>query len=228
MVLNTHLDTLMLPIPEGVISMRDDRKKAEWKVEIQAFWLSKYPVTQELYREVTQSSPSHFKGSEKPVECVSWLETIQFCNQLSALLELSPYYEIDSKSKLISTHLDSPGFRLPSEAEWQYACQADSKEIRYGDLDQIAWYKANSTDSTHEVGTKAPNKWGLYDMLGNVWEWCSDIYDEEIYGSYRVFRGGGWFDEERSVMATNRRRSHPIAMKIEDLGFRLARNMDNM
>ncbi|MFK7920319.1 MAG: formylglycine-generating enzyme family protein [Bacteroidia bacterium] len=228
MVLNTHLDALMQPIPQGIIIMRDDRKKETWKANIQAFWLSKYPVTQALYREVIQSSPSHFTGSQKPIECVSWLESIQFCNQLSAHLNLSPYYEFDNKLERISADLDSNGFRLPSEAEWQYACQAGSKEIRYGDLDQIAWYKANSMGTTHEVGKKAPNKWGLHDMLGNVWEWCSDIYDEEVYGSYRVFRGGGWFDEARSVMATNRRRSHPVAMKIEDLGFRLARNMDNM
>lgn len=98
------------------------------------------------------------------------------------------------------------------------------KAIRYGDIDEIAWYRQNSGGQTHEVGTKQPNEWGLFDMIGNVWEWCSDIYDEETYGRYRIFRGGGWNDEPRSCMATNRRRSHPVSFRIDDLGFRLARN----
>lgn len=116
------------------------------------------------------------------------------------------------------------GFRLPTEAEWQYACQAGTRKIRYGELDEIAYYKENSLDGTQDVGGKLPNEFGLYDMLGNVWEWCSDIYDESVYGSYRVFRGGGWSDNERSVMATTRRRSHPVSFKIDDLGFRIAKN----
>jgi formylglycine-generating enzyme required for sulfatase activity len=117
------------------------------------------------------------------------------------------------------------GYRLPTEAEWEYACKAGTTGIRYGDLDDIAWYKANSDRSPHDVGLKEPNAWGLYDMLGNVWEWCSDIYDESVYGSYRIFRGGGWSDEERGCMATNRSRSHPTSFKIDDLGFRIARNI---
>jgi formylglycine-generating enzyme required for sulfatase activity len=118
------------------------------------------------------------------------------------------------------------GFRLPTEAEWQYACQAGTKNIRYGDLNEIAWYKENAENHTQEVGKKQPNAWGLYDMLGNVWEWCTDIYDETDYGSYRVFRGGGWCDSQRSVMATTRRRSHPFSFKIDDLGFRIATNLN--
>ena len=79
---------------------------------------------------------------------------------------------------------------------------------------------------THDIGSKEANNWGLYDMLGNVWEWCSDKYDETVYGTYRIFRGGGWNDAERGCLATNRRRSHPTAFKIDDLGFRLAKNLD--
>ena len=114
---------------------------------------------------------------------------------------------------------------MPTEAEWEYTCKAGTKGIRYGEIDLIAWYKGNSEKTTHPVGLKEPNPWGLYDMLGNVWEWCSDIYDEKVYGSYRIFRGGGWYDEARGCMATNRRRSHPISFKIDDLGFRIAKNI---
>jgi formylglycine-generating enzyme required for sulfatase activity len=133
-------------------------------------------------------------------------------------------YAFRDESEEIRFLPEADGYRLPAEAEWQYACQAGKTAIRYGELDKIAWYKENANGSTHEVGTKQPNAWGLYDMLGNVWEWCSDIYDETVYGSYRIFRGGGWFDEARGCMATNRRRSHPISFKIDDLGFRIARN----
>jgi formylglycine-generating enzyme required for sulfatase activity len=114
---------------------------------------------------------------------------------------------------------------LPTEAEWEYACKAGTTGIRYGEIDSIAWYKDNSGNRTQSVGTKEPNQFGIYDMLGNVWDWCSDIYDETVYGSYRVIRGGGWNDEERGCMATNRRRSHPLLFKIDDLGFRIARNI---
>ncbi|WP_152495388.1 formylglycine-generating enzyme family protein, partial [Dehalobacter sp. UNSWDHB] len=103
-----------------------------------------------------------------------------------------------------------PNFRL------FYGCETS--------VNKIAWYKENSEGRTHEVGTKEPNAWGLYDMLGNVWEWCWDIYDEKVYGPYRIFRGGGWFDPERGCLATNRRRGHPT-FRIDDLGFRLAKSL---
>ena len=133
-------------------------------------------------------------------------------------------YIFDTNEEIIFDHTTN-GFRLPTEAEWEYACKAGSTGARYGNLDDIAWYKKNSEGRTHDVGEKEPNAWGLYDMLGNVWEWCSDIYDAEVYASYRIFRGGGWCDEERSVMATTRRRIHPLKFKIDDLGFRVARNL---
>ncbi len=211
-------------IPAGRVKMRDDRTKQEWIVNIKSFMLAKFPVTQALYRKVMKLSPSIFKGDKKPVETVSWKEAIEFCNSLSKLKGLEPCYSF-LDSDVVAFNPEENGFRLPTEAEWQYACQAETREIRYGELEIIAWYKANSAKTTHNVGLKEPNPWGLYDMLGNVWEWCSDIYDEEIYGSYRVFRGGGWCDEERSVMATTRRRSHPMSFKIDDLGFRIARTI---
>lgn len=221
---HTTLNTLLLEIPAGTIEMRDDRIKEKWTVEIQPFLLSKVPVTQELYFAITETNPSTFEGAKLPVETVSWHDAVVFCNKLSEKLGLNPCYKMHPESDEISFKPTANGFRLPTEAEWQYACQAGSGEIRYGELDEIAWYKANTQGQPHDVGQKSPNRWGLHDMLGNVWEWCSDIYDETVYGSYRIFRGGGWADEARSVMATTRRRSHPIAFRIDDLGFRIARN----
>ena len=103
--------------------------------------------------------------------------------------------------------------------------RAGTNGPRYDKLGDIAWYRENSGGHTHEVGQKQANDWGLFDTLGNVWEWCADLYDPEVYGSYRVFRGGGWADAERGCLATNRRRSHPT-FAIDDLGFRVARSLD--
>lgn len=199
--------------------MRDDRTKEQWTVDLEPFLLGKFPVTQDLYYEIKNESPSAFKGDKHPVETVSWKDAITFCNLLSVRTGLKPCYLILNESEEIVLDISSNGFRLPTEAEWEYACKAGTPGIRYNDLDLISWYKDNSKGTTHPVGMKMPNSWGLYDMLGNVWEWSSDIYDETIYGSYRIFRGGGWCDEERGCMATNRRRSHPVSFKLMTWDF---------
>lgn len=222
--MNTTVLEHMVEIPKGKIELRDDRIKTKWSVAIEPFLLLKFPVTQFLYQQITNENPSNFKGELLPVETVSFKDAILFCNKLSAQYNLSPCYSILDESEEIVFEKSAPGFRLPTEAEWEYACKAGSTEIRYGDLDAIAWYKENAENRTHNVAQKMPNAWGLYDMLGNVWEWCSDLYDTEVYGTYRIFRGGGFCDVERSVMATTRRRSHPIKFKIDDLGFRIAMN----
>lgn len=214
----------MVEIPEGIAELRDDRIKQAWSVAVKPFLIAKHPVTQELYFEITNEAPSSFKGEKNPVENVSWKDAVHFCNLLSLKEGLNPCYSLENIDN-ITFDEKANGYRLPTDAEWQYACKAGTTAIRYGDINNIAWYKENSGGETHPVGEKEPNGWGLYDMLGNVWEWCSDIYDETVYGSYRVFRGGGWYDEERSCMATNRRRSHPTSFKIDDLGFRLAKNV---
>ncbi|MGL4599346.1 MAG: formylglycine-generating enzyme family protein [Bacteroidia bacterium] len=214
----------MVEIPAGKIELRDDRTKQKWMVEIQSFWLAKFPVTQDLYFSIANKNPSAFQGSKHPVESVTWKDAALFCNALSVEAGLEACYLFQDEREEIGFNASASGFRLPTEAEWEYACKAGTTSIRYGELDAIAWYKTNSENTTHPVGQKEPNAWGLYDMLGNVWEWCTDIYDETVYGSYRIFRGGGWYDEERSVMATNRRRSHPLKFSIDDLGFRIARN----
>lgn len=222
----SRINFQMVEIPTGQIELRDDRKKHQWSVAIKQFLLARFLVTQDLYFEITNELPSSFKGDTKPVETVSWKDAITFCNLFSLKSGLQPCYYVHSSSEKITYNPDTDGYRLPTEAEWEYACKAGTAENRYGDLDKIAWYKNNSFGLTHDVGMKEPNLWGLYDMLGNVWEWCNDLYDETTYGSYRIIRGGGWFDEERSCLATNRRRSHPSRYKIDDLGFRIARNLE--
>jgi formylglycine-generating enzyme required for sulfatase activity len=220
----SKINGLFVEIPKGKIELRDDRSKQKWTVEIKPFFLAKFPVTQELYFDVMKEYPSTIKGNRHPVETVTWKDAVIFCNTLSIQTGLNPCYLFQKESEEITFDITADGFRLPTEGEWEYACKAGTTGITYGELDSIAWYKENSKNSTHTVGQKEPNSWGLYDMLGNVWEWCSDIYDETVYGSYRIFRGGGWCDIERSVMATTRRRSHPLKFKIDDLGFRIARN----
>jgi len=212
----SSINDQMVEIPSGKIELRDDRKKQKWTVEIQPFSLAKFPVTQELYFKITKENPSFFKGNRFPVESVTWKDAIIFCNSLSILTELKSCYTFSEDNEDIIFDPTADGFRLPTEAEWEYSCKAGTAGIRYGELSDVAWYKGNSEKTTHSVGLKEPNSWGLYDMLGNVWEWCSDIYDTTVYGSYRIFRGGGWCDEERSVMATTRRRSHPLKFRIQN------------
>jgi formylglycine-generating enzyme required for sulfatase activity len=219
------IDDQLVAIPGGRIELRDDRIKHRWTVAVAPFLLARYPVTQDVYFAVTGQSPSTFKGDTKPVETVSWQDAVNFCNALSQQAGLMPCYGPEGNGAHLSFDAAADGYRLPGEAEWEYACKAGTTGTRYGELDQIAWYKGNSEGTTHPVGGKAPNAWGLYDMLGNVWEWCTDVYDEQVYGSYRIFRGGGWFDEARGCLATNRRRSHPASFRIDDLGFRIARNL---
>lgn len=218
-----QIDLQMVQIPTGTLAMRDDRKGQSWIANIPSFRLSKFLVTQQVFEEVMGFSPSTFNGPNHPVETVSWKEAALFCNRLCERADLQSAYHFEGEEDF-AFDASANGFRLPTEAEWEYACRAGNPNIRYGSLDQIGWYKGNSGGSTQEVGQKQPNAWGLYDMIGNVWEWCSDVYDASVYGSYRIIRGGGWYDEARGCIVTNRRRSHPMAYKIDDLGFRIARS----
>src|SRR6476469_3496513 len=220
----SSIENYLVALPGGIIQLRDDRTKQQWTVDIPAFLIAKFAVTQEFYFEVTNENPSTFRGNKRPVETVSWHDAVRFCNLLSEKTGLQPCYLFNADTEEVTFDSQAEGFRLPTEAEWEYACKAGTTGIRYGVLNDIAWYKDNAENSTHDVGLKAPNAWGLYDMLGNVWEWCSDVYDETVYGSYRIFRGGGWCDTARGCLATNRRRSHPSAFKIDDLGFWIAQN----
>lgn len=214
----------MVLVPAGTIVLRDDRIDRQWRVELRPYLIDRYPVTQALYAEVTGRSPSSsFVGAQHPVEGVSWLDAVRFCNRLSRMAGFSESYDIHENGAEAKVIVGSNGYRLPSEAEWEYACRAGTNGPRYGELDDIAWYAGNSNGHAHPVGRKQANAWDLHDMLGNVWEWCCDQYDPVVYGSYRIFRGGGWADDDRGCLATNRRRSHPT-FAIDDLGFRLARS----
>ena len=132
------------------------------------FYMGIYHVTQEQYEAVMGKNPSNFKGQQNPVETVSWDEAVEFCKKAS-----------EKAGKKV---------RLPTEAEWEYACRAGSKtRFCFGDdddkLGDFAWYAANSGNTTHPVGQKKPNAWGLYDLHGNVWQWCADRYDAKYYGN---------------------------------------------
>ncbi|MDM5370768.1 SUMF1/EgtB/PvdO family nonheme iron enzyme [Bacillus bombysepticus] len=218
------INSLMVNIPAGEVVLRDDRIKKEWLVQIQPFLLAKYAVTMELYDAITNSTLNNIENTHKPVVNISWNVAIGFCNVLSKKAGLKEYYSISDSGQIVRCNLYSNGYRLPSEAEWQYACKAGTTGYTYGKLHDIAWYNENSNGQIHDVGQKEPNAWGLYDMLGNVWEWCYDLYDEKVYGSYRIFRGGSWAEAARGCGATCRRRSHPT-FHIDDLGFRLARSI---
>jgi formylglycine-generating enzyme required for sulfatase activity len=216
----------MIGIPSGEIVLRDEGTKTNWKVEVGAFRLAPYPVTRELYRAVRGEAPASSAGPRTPVTEASWKEAVRFCNLLSQATGLESCYSIgdDPDGQDVVCDWEADGYRLPSEAEWEYACRAGTSGVRYGELDEIAWYRGNSGGEVHDVATKAPNAWGLYDMIGNVWEWCWDVYDPRVYGPYRVFRGGGGYDGPRGCRASCRRKSHPT-FRIDDLGFRLARSL---
>lgn len=214
----------MVKTPKGSIILRDDRIKKMWNVSLDEFYISPYLVTQADYEAITGFNPSGFISKECPVESITWLDAIKFCNKLSEIKGLEPSYKLVEDEICAIFIKGKNGFCLPTEAQWEYACRAGTHCIRYEKkLEDIAWYESNSQGQPSPVGLKKPNAWGLYDMLGNTWEWCSDVYDPEKYGAYRIFRGGGWADKDRGVLATNRRRAHPT-FKIDDLGFRLVRN----
>ncbi|MEU2155418.1 formylglycine-generating enzyme family protein [Streptomyces sp. NPDC019396] len=211
----------MIAVPPGRITLSDRRTQRSWPVELAPYELSAHPVTQEQYARVTGLRPSASQGDELPVEGVSWWDAVRFCNALSAHEGLTAAYHLHGDG--IEWDDSADGYRLPTEAEWEHACRAGTTGPHYGPLDDIAWYRANSRERLHAVGGKRPNPWGFHDMLGNVWDWCWDIYDAEVYGDYRVLRGGGWFDEHWSCRASARRRSHPD-YRVDDVGFRIARS----
>ncbi len=205
------------------------------------FYLGKYEVTQAEYEAMMGDNPSHFKGKPKnPVESVSWIDAVRFCNQLSKREELKPFYKLSGETVQVPDWTGT-GYRLPTEAEWEYACRAGTAtRYSFGDdeasLGEFCWFLENSDSRTHEVGQKRANGIGLHDMHGNVWEWCGDCYADDYYkespvdnprgpsqAAYRVFRGGGWSNGPRSARSASRRLGCAPGFRSFILGFRLAR-----
>jgi formylglycine-generating enzyme required for sulfatase activity len=201
-------------------------------------------VTQSQFEEMMGYNPSSFSscGSDCPVESVNWHEAAAYCNELSAGAGLSECYDCTgsgssvscSPSSAYATPYACSGFRLPMESEWEYAARAGTTTARYGDLDAIAWYSSNSGSTTHAVAGKLANAWGLYDMLGNVWEWTHDWYDDypsgsvtdpwgPTAGSHRVLRGGSWVSVAGYARAAFRNRITPDRRNF-NFGFRPVRS----
>ncbi len=222
--MKADVEDAMIAVPAGRVTLSDRRTRRRWSVELAPYHLAAFPVTQARYAQVTGERPGAARGDRLPVESVSWWDAVRFCNAMSQHEGLAPAYDIRAGSEDVEWDLSADGYRLPTEAEWEHACRAGTTGPRYGPLDDIAWYRANSDERIHEVGGRQSNPWGLYDMLGNVWDWCWDIYDIEVYGTYRVLRGGGWFDQHWSCRASVRRRGHPN-FQVDDVGFRVARSV---
>ncbi|MBW7872831.1 MAG: formylglycine-generating enzyme family protein [Ignavibacteria bacterium] len=211
-------------------------EKPSHQVTLSDFYIGKYEVTQELWESVMGSNPSYFKGSKRPVESVSWYEAVEFCNRLSDKEGLQRAYSGSGAN--ITCDFNANGYRLPTEAEWEYAARGgkQTKNYKYSGSDNtgaVAWYDGNSGDKTHAVGLKQPNEIGIYDMSGNVWEWCWDWYGDYTSpsqtnpkgpssGEYRVLRGGGWIIYARYCRVALRVSGMPDGRSSSN-GFRLAR-----
>ena len=198
------------------------------------FLVGKYAVTQALWESVMDSNPSDFKGANRPVECVSWFDVVEFCNKLSKREGLDPAYTINGHD--VTCNWNAKGYRLPTEAEWEYAARGGEYHKYSGsdNVDEVVWYDGNSGYETHPVGQKKPNGFGLYDMSGNVWEWVWDIYDGYSHGpvtdpygpavgSERVVRGGSWDFTPKGVRSSVRGGIDP-ALQLNYLGFRVVRS----
>ncbi len=216
------MELVLIPAGTFIMGSAGESRATPHQVTIsKPFYLGKYQVTQREWAMVMGNNPSYFKGDTRPVENVSWNECEEFIRKLNAREGVNKY-------------------RVPTEAEWEYACRAGSRtRFCFGDgdhiLSQYAWFDENSGNETHPVGQKNPNDWGLYDMHGNVWEWCYDWHGDYPVrsvtdpsgsgsGSGRVVRGGCWINGAGDCAATFRFRFHP-SYRDFDLGFRLARSL---
>jgi len=199
--------TFLMGCSPGDSECLEDEKPAHRATITRGFWLGETPVTQQAYQRVTGQNPSHFDGANLPVESVNWDEARAFCMAI--------------------------GGRLPTEAEWEYAARAGSRGARYGNLDDIAWYQENSGGTTQGVGQKRANAFGLYDMLGNVWQWVADWYGSypsggesdpsgAESGNHKLLRGGSWVNLSGVVRVSFRNGYVPI-LRENGIGLRCVR-----
>ncbi len=222
-IVKTEGGTEMVLLPGGTFTMgsesgQDDEKPAR-KVTVDSFLMDRHEVTQAMYDKlVPEGSASHFKGPNRPVEQISWVRAAIFCNLRSKAEGLEPCYDEETGE----CNFEANGYRLPTEAEWEYACRAgSSSQYTFGDnpqpLTEHAWFAENSGKTTHPVAQKKPNAWGLFDMHGNVAEWCNDPYDADYYASARaenptgpkegdkyVLRGGAWNSSPKALRSSYR------------------------
>ena len=188
--------------------------------------ISSTEVTQKLYDLVMGINPSYFEGENLPVESVTWYDAITFCNKLSEMEGLTPVYTIKNTyyENGVVQNTEANGYRLPTQEEWRTAAMGGENYTYAGgdSCDEVAWCWSNSDDKTHPVGQKKPNGFGLYDMTGNVWEWCWDAPDD--YNNSRYLLGGGYDCDQVRCRLTNWRYDNSSSSN-KNLGFRIVRNI---
>lgn len=237
----------MVPIPAGrfIMGDKDQADAPPHEVRVGAFDMDKYLVRQDQYQAVMGGNPSRWKGGANPVEQVRWSDAVRYCNKRSQLEGLEPCYDL----RAWKCNFDANGYRLPTEAEWEYACRAGSTAaFFFGDspskLGDYAWYDKNSGGHPRPAGQKQPNRWGLFDICGNVWEWCNDFYKVDYYqeappqdpkgpkeGDNKVLRGGAWRFSAESCRSGYRYNENPgyadVCFGYDIYGFRCVKKAAN-